>query len=196
MVILNLFFYKDLYENYLSGNLTEYDLKDTKYTKISSLEFVLSNLYILQYTQEKVVQNLKKYFSKFKYDNILEFIIIIKNQINGKLLSKNSLNDRQDVIEECFSRKDIVVNLNDFILKKNVITSVCLEKSVLFKIICDNYNIPCKLQIGLSETLDNKDISNHVWNKIIINDKKYLVDIKNDYIGNPIKNMWLKKGKY
>jgi len=58
--------------------------------------------------------------------------------------------------------------------------AVCEGYSTLFKVICDNLNIKSKIVNGSAKTLV-KDIgkryySNHAWNIVMIDNKKYLID--------------------
>ena len=59
-------------------------------------------------------------------------------------------------------------------------TAVCDGYARLFKILCDNVNIPCEIVTGYGRTNINRIgarfISNHKWNAVFIDSSWYLID--------------------
>ena len=192
-------YYEDLYKKFLNNQLGTKDLIYTNFDDLEMLKETLKRMYIVKITNTLVIKNLKKSLSKYyEQDDILKFLKKILKIIHINYLSNNKNQNLISPHEMALENDSFVYDLNDFIIKRDRLESMCFENSLLFKLICDNFDVPCKLQLGY---LRLDDISKHVWCKIIYNNDKYLVDPLNTILSKIDKNKlfetnWIRKGLY
>lgn len=145
--------------NFINHNLTNFSgeiLRELIYIDVSNdqkLEYILQN-------------SLKIKRDKKFYINLIAFI--------NEYFSEN-LDDR---IFNTFLINHFDNNKNNLLKLGEVRNGLDRHKSLLFKYICDKFNLPCCLIRNKDENKDGLFYDKHVWNLITIDGVVYIVDFK------------------
>ena len=130
-----------------------------------------------------------------------ETITYINTSIDSALLGISSLYNRMLLLAESvyrqFNTPPFESKVDDFVKQHTNLTKiidikefrdaqvgVCRHRSLLFKLLCDKAEIPCRLIRGQAFNYDGSFSINHAWNIVRIDGKSYGIDIMNP---NPLK---------
>lgn len=130
----------------------------------------------LQHYKSDLETYKEQIYNKFSdiYDRKYNMYLIILKYVDAVMTNKST--DRTSKVELFNLMTTIKINIVPIGFIK---IGVCRHKSLLYKILCDHFQLECMLIRGILKSKRGKILGSHAWNIVQIKGRAFIVDVRN-----------------